>query len=196
VSKREGFSVLSPTDRKIGLRVMFLRRDFPFSQIELAKRVGLTRDQLSNIEIGRVSLRAGTGLLLCDLFNVNPRWLATARGEIPMPAPEDFDKEAFVKFIAKNADRPFWQVWSDWCLTDVNSYVNTENVKAEWAALKKSLQKATDYPGGKTRLAEFLGEKLSSVSQWLTDSKQNAREPGADTALRMLKWVTAKEKHK
>lgn len=78
-------------------------------------------------------------------------------------------------------------------LTDVHASVNSEDVKAQWPLLKKRLQKATAVKGGKSRLAEFLGEKLASVSQWLTDST-NAREPGAETALRMLNWVERQER--
>lgn len=73
-------------------------------------------------------------------------------------------------------------------LTSVHASVKHESVKAQWPILKKRLQAATAETGGKTKLADFLGEKLASVSQWLTDS-DNAREPGAETALRMLYWV-------
>jgi len=61
--------------------------------------------------------------------------------------------------------------------------------------LKARLQKATQATGSKTRLAEFLGVKLSNVSLWLMDdSRKSAREPGAETALRMLRWVEQQER--
>jgi transcriptional regulator with XRE-family HTH domain len=78
-------------------------------------------------------------------------------------------------------------------LTRIHVSVNTSDVKAQWPLLKKRLQRATAETGSKSRLAEFLGAKLASVSQWLTDS-DNAREPGADTALRMLQWVERQER--
>lgn len=78
-------------------------------------------------------------------------------------------------------------------LTNIHASVNNREVKAQWPILKKRLQTATAQKGGKTMLADFLGEKLASVSQWLTDS-DNAREPGAETTLRMLQWVERQER--
>ena len=74
-------------------------------------------------------------------------------------------------------------------LTDVNDSVKPSDVKAQWPILKKRLQEATAEPGLKTAMARFLKVKnLASVSQWLTDS-DNAREPGAEIALKMLYWL-------
>jgi len=77
-------------------------------------------------------------------------------------------------------------------LTHVIASDNNKDVKAQWPLLKARLQKATSEKGSKSRLAEFLGLPLSSVSLWLSDSK-SAREPGAETALRMLYWVERRE---
>lgn len=78
-------------------------------------------------------------------------------------------------------------------LTHVTASGNTSDVKAQWPLLKRRLQTVTSLTGNKSRLAEFLGVKLSNVSQWLTDH-ESAREPGAETALRMLKWVEQQER--
>jgi len=74
----------------------------------------------------------------------------------------------------------------------VHASVNSGEVKAQWPLLKKRLQKAAKPPGLKSKLAEFLGVKLASVSQWLSDS-DSQREPGAETTLQMLKWVELQE---
>ena len=78
-------------------------------------------------------------------------------------------------------------------LDQVHVSVNTVVVKAQWPLLKSRLQKSTQIAGSKTKLAKFLGVKLASVSQWLTDS-ESAREPGAETTLRMLRWVEQQER--
>jgi hypothetical protein len=78
-------------------------------------------------------------------------------------------------------------------LTNVIVSDNNKDVKAQWPLLKARLQKSTTEKGSKSRLAEFLGLPLSSVSLWLSDSK-SAREPGAETALRMLYWVEHRER--
>lgn len=67
-------------------------------------------------------------------------------------------------------------------------------VKPQWPALKQRLQKASAKAGGKSALAKFLGVDLSRVSQWLSDSKKTTREPGAEYALQMLKWVEQQER--
>lgn len=79
-------------------------------------------------------------------------------------------------------------------LTFVYASVKSLSVKAQWPLLKQRLQKATAASGTKTKLADFLGVELASVSQWLTDKKGVAREPGAETTLRMLYWVQQQER--
>jgi len=80
-------------------------------------------------------------------------------------------------------------------LTETSTRRNVPGVKSEWTVLKRRLQDVTAKPGAKTMLAEFLGVDLTRVSQWLTDSK-NAREPGAEYALKMLRWVEQQERQK
>jgi len=80
-------------------------------------------------------------------------------------------------------------------LDNVHAPVNSGEVKAQWPILKKRLQKAAEPFGKKSKLAEFLGVKLASVSQWLSDS-ESQREPGAETTLRLLNWVEQQERQK
>ncbi|NOS68664.1 MAG: helix-turn-helix domain-containing protein [Verrucomicrobia bacterium] len=70
----------------------------------------------------------------------------------------------------------------------VHDSVNTGEVKAQWPLLKKKLQLATKPDGAKTKLADFLGVKIASVSQWLSESKSK-REPSAEYALQMQEWL-------
>jgi transcriptional regulator with XRE-family HTH domain len=79
-------------------------------------------------------------------------------------------------------------------LTIRNVSVTNTDVKAQWPILKKRLQAATANRGGKSKLAKFLGVQVQAVSQWLTDHKESEREPGAETALRMLNWVEQQER--
>jgi transcriptional regulator with XRE-family HTH domain len=78
-------------------------------------------------------------------------------------------------------------------LDTVHATVNSDDVKAQWPLLKKRLKAATAVAGSKTQLAEFVGVKLASVSQWLSDS-ESQREPGAETTLRLLQWVEQQER--
>ena len=78
-------------------------------------------------------------------------------------------------------------------LDSVHEVVNSQDMKAQWPLLKKRLQKAAQPVGTKSKLAEFLGVKIASVSQWLSDS-DSQREPGAETTLQLLKWVELQER--
>lgn len=100
----------------------------------------------------------------------------------------EFEKQLFEIDLAGKA-------WSQpiKLLTSVHASVKPSEVQPQWPLLKRRLQKATEGSGSKSKLAKFLGAKLASVSQWLTDS-DNAREPGAETALRMLRWVEQQER--
>ncbi len=80
-------------------------------------------------------------------------------------------------------------------LDSIHDTVNSGDVKAQWPLLKKRLQKATESAGLKSKLAEFLGVKLASVSQWLSNS-DSQREPGAETTLQLLNWVEQQERKK
>ena len=80
---------VSEDERKIGLRLAYLRGCSNMRQSDLAARLGLTRAQLSTIEAGRVALRFQTGWNVCKLFDIYPGWLDTGHwplgGERPFP---------------------------------------------------------------------------------------------------------------
>ena len=76
-----GFAELPDLEREIGKRVRAARTKFRLSQPRLAPLLGLTRDQLNNIEIGRVALRFEPAWELCRELNLNPLWLAFAHPE-------------------------------------------------------------------------------------------------------------------
>lgn len=78
-------------------------------------------------------------------------------------------------------------------LTAVDVSVNRPDVQPQWPLLKKRLRQAAADITAKSKLAKFIGVKLASVNQWLRESDE-AREPGAETALRMLRWVELQER--
>lgn len=78
-------------------------------------------------------------------------------------------------------------------LTRIDESVNHPVVQPQWPILKKRLRQAADGIAAKSKLAKFIGVKLASVNQWLRESDE-AREPGAETALRMLRWVEQQER--
>jgi transcriptional regulator with XRE-family HTH domain len=62
-------------------------------------------------------------------------------------------------------------------------------VKSQLKNLLADLNRLTTEAGMKTKLADFLGAPLTSVSRWLSGE----REPGGETTLKMLRWVQEQE---
>ena len=75
------FAQLPEDERSVGARVRAVRTKHRLSQRSLASLIGLTRDRLNSIEIGRVALRFDPGWELCLRFDVNPVWLALGEGD-------------------------------------------------------------------------------------------------------------------
>lgn len=82
-SRYTGFSELTEFEAAIGKRVRAARKQVRLSQSKLAPVIGLTRDQLNNVEIGRVGLRFGPGWSVCAELDINPLWLAFGSTEAP-----------------------------------------------------------------------------------------------------------------
>jgi transcriptional regulator with XRE-family HTH domain len=138
-------------------------------QVNLVKSIGLTTgDQI------RAAFAAGFKKILDSLppNQVWPFWRHI------MAAGEQFDAE-YGEESKKNQ------------LTCVDVSVNMSVVKSQLKALLADINRITQEPGKKTKLAEFLGAPLASVSRWLSGD----REPGGETALRMRYWANHPELH-
>lgn len=80
ISESSGFKPLPKEEVDICHRLAQARRYACRSQAEFAKRLGMTRSQLANLESARVPLRFWTAWRFCYLANVNQYWLATGSG--------------------------------------------------------------------------------------------------------------------
>lgn len=63
-------------------RVKELRKNLKLSQADFGKRIGLTRDNIANIEGGRAEIKDVFIKSVCRDFNVNEAWLRTGEGEM------------------------------------------------------------------------------------------------------------------
>src|ERR1039457_4626870 len=63
-------------------RLAVVRRQLDLSQDNLAAVVGITRDQLANIETGRTVLNFDIGWKICRHLNVDPLYLASGIGTV------------------------------------------------------------------------------------------------------------------
>lgn len=85
----------------IGQRLKQFRCAIRWSQAKLAKQIGLTRDQLSNIEYGRTPLKYRVFSLISQRHRLNPYWLAEQRGEMALPKP--FPDSGFITSVTPDA---------------------------------------------------------------------------------------------
>ncbi|MDL2254207.1 helix-turn-helix domain-containing protein [Ruminococcaceae bacterium OttesenSCG-928-I18] len=63
-------------------RVRQVRKTLHLSQKEFARRLGLSKDMISNIEYQRVKPRQVLLEHLCQVYHVNPSWLFEGEGEM------------------------------------------------------------------------------------------------------------------
>lgn len=63
-------------------RIKALRKTLGYTQAEFGGKIGLSRDEVSNIEIGRSPVRSTTVPVICNVLGVNRVWLETGEGEM------------------------------------------------------------------------------------------------------------------
>lgn len=73
-------------EKAVCRRVAEVRRSLGLSQSEFAKELGIGRDGLSSIEIGRAPLRFELGDKICSAMAVTPWWLAEGKEPREWPA--------------------------------------------------------------------------------------------------------------
>jgi transcriptional regulator with XRE-family HTH domain len=202
--KTSRFKALPERERGIGLRLAYLRKLKAVKQSRLAELLGITRDQIANVESGRVPMRAKLGWDICRLFDIDPNWLLTGHwglpGERPFP-PADKPWLGFVERVISKSNASFFDLYSSvgWLLgpdapgkemlTHVSESANLSAMKSPLAHLRERLKRATAAKGKKAELAHFLGVPRPCVSDWLSGK----REPGGETTLRLLNWVERQE---
>lgn len=60
---------------EINEKIKELRQTLKLSQAQFSERIGISRSNLCNIEINRISVTQRTKKTICNEFNVNPEWL-------------------------------------------------------------------------------------------------------------------------
>jgi transcriptional regulator with XRE-family HTH domain len=76
-------------------------------------------------------------------------------------------------------------------LTVIDEYVNLTPMTSPLVNLLERVRKATASEGMKSELAKLLGVPPSALSHWLS----GRRQPGGETALKLLQWVEQQEAH-
>lgn len=74
-------------------RIKNLRKSTKLSQTEFGKRLGVSRDVIANLELGRAELPETLLKLMCNEFGASRIWLETGDGEM-------FEKKTFDEELA------------------------------------------------------------------------------------------------
>jgi transcriptional regulator with XRE-family HTH domain len=86
-------------------RIKYLRKEiFKMSQDEFGNRIGISRSNVANIEIGRINI---TDRVLSDIsseFNVNEHWLRTGEGDMFLTLPPEDEYIKAAAEISKDPD--------------------------------------------------------------------------------------------
>lgn len=75
-------------------RIRLLRQTLGLSQTEFAKKMGMTRSMISNLELGLIEIPEYKLEMICKAFNVRMHWLRTGEGEMFNPANASLDAMA------------------------------------------------------------------------------------------------------
>jgi transcriptional regulator with XRE-family HTH domain len=67
--------IVEPVYRQLGAKIEQLRTMLGWTQIDLAKKVGLTRGSIANIELGRQRILLHDIEKFCKAFNIEPKVL-------------------------------------------------------------------------------------------------------------------------
>lgn len=65
----------TPYDKAIGERASHIRNVLSLSMSEVAGKLSITRQTLSNYESGKTPMRAGVIRSLCEVYGIAPSWL-------------------------------------------------------------------------------------------------------------------------
>jgi DNA-binding transcriptional regulator YiaG len=102
---------MTESEQNICSRVKQFRELIRWSQPDFAKAIGITRDQLANIEYRRSPVRYPLGVTICQVFDISGQWLAIGEGNMHggCPAlwvvdfePKDHKSELFSEVYSKN----------------------------------------------------------------------------------------------
>lgn len=74
--------MFSRSVKTMNIRIKQIRKDSGLSQTDFGKRIGMTRDNIANIEGNRAEIKDVVIKAICREYNVNEEWLRTGKGEM------------------------------------------------------------------------------------------------------------------
>lgn len=94
--------------KDILIRLKKLRKDiFKMSQEEFGGKLGLSKSNISNIEVGRIELTDRNIHSICEKFNVSEEWLRYGQGEIFKDLSVEEEIAEFIGRVLKDKEDTF-----------------------------------------------------------------------------------------
>lgn len=202
-------------------RLRDARKKAHLTLTQLANLSGYAVSTISSVENGHYKPSTRFRAKIIEVLHLNPDWLKTGNDPVflvPKGAtamhvwPDIFIPQAKLLIrqmpelgrlfeIATALQRESGEDVANYIATALGDMdekkaltVRTENstesgMHSKLATLLARLNRATRQRGRKVELARFLGVPHTRVSEWLSGKT----EPGGETTLRLLAWVTAEE---
>lgn len=163
---------VSDRDKAIGRRLREARDLALAKRTALALKIGVSSDQLSSYEHGRVPLPWLVGSDICELLDINQRWLATGEGSprhfFPLSPLEGADIQTLMRAPFSDIyDRVFKKQFAG------NSAQSEETMNALFDDIRK-VKANIDLIDDPLRL-EALLEVFSQIQERLEDILQKAK---------------------
>nr|DAQ44745.1 MAG TPA: helix-turn-helix domain protein [Bacteriophage sp.] len=118
-------------------RIVYLRKKIlKMNQEEFAKKIGLKRSSLANIEAGYVNLTDRNIESICATYNVNENWLRTGEGEPFNELSEQEELAAWMGTIMKPEN--------DNCTKQRIIRILSQLEDDEWEAIEKIAKKIAE----------------------------------------------------
>jgi DNA-binding XRE family transcriptional regulator len=150
VPRSSQFKSLPKKEVEICRRVGSVRRYERVNQAQFAQNVGLTRNQLANIESGRVSLKFWTGWRICEKLDINQLWLSTGIG---------FNRPNFDINLS-----PFSQSLTEQTLfSEACEGVLSEELRVR----QKAMEAIRDFPRTVDKVAQVYEDIIKSIIAWV-----------------------------
>ena len=215
------FKPLSDEHRRIGFRLIYIRKCKGLSQGHLAADVGLTLSQLANVEAGRVPLKAEAAWKLCQRLDMHPRWLHSGHTECVFPSLSETQTKWFYALTAEHRAETFWDFWGRFgflfledqadyfqqialrghvpsCDAGMgNEYLTFVPPKSKTKGVKSEIQKLIEqvkHKASRPGAKAELARALGVAPARITEWLSGEKEPGGEYTLRLQRWVKGPER--
>ncbi len=168
-----------PGQGEVCKRFSMARRKAGLSQEALAGKIGVTRDQIANVELERTVLEFRVGWNACSVLNANPLWLATGSGSEGPFVPVDISRLGAIPARARFTEIVTGPLFTDRSLRESVGY-EIRNYSVSGDALSKNYEDTLltilrtfllQVPA--ERRNDLITHLSSSLSQFVQEAKRD-----------------------